>query len=80
MNSRRLIASSRGSGQGIVAAQTSTVKGPAHVRFGSLADIQACQRDVRFTSESGRHRLQWGLFTTILAFVVCFRVGSHRFL
>ena len=29
MNSRRLIASSRGSGQGIVAAQTSTVKGPA---------------------------------------------------
>src|SRR5262249_31327552 len=38
MNSRRLIADSRGP-QGIVAAQTCTGKDPAHVRFGSKADI-----------------------------------------
>ena len=37
-----------------------------NVRFGSLADMEAPPRNVRFP--------------TRLAFVACFRVGSHRFL
>jgi len=39
----------RGSGQDIVAAQTCIGKGPAYVRFGSLADICSAQGNVRFT-------------------------------
>jgi hypothetical protein len=39
MKSRRLIASPRGSGQGIVSIWSRLVKGPLNVRFGSLADI-----------------------------------------
>ena len=44
----------RGSGRGIVAAQTCTGKGPGHVRFGSKADIGEGATDVRFTPESGQ--------------------------
>src|SRR5262249_4165453 len=44
----------RGSGQGIVATQTCTGKGPAHVRFGSKADICAATSHVRFTPNSDR--------------------------
>src|SRR5262249_30985649 len=53
MNSRRLIADPRGP-QGIVAAQTCTGKDPAHVRFGSEADICAAISHVRFTPNSDR--------------------------
>src|SRR5262245_46825152 len=38
----------------IVAAQTCTGEGPAHVRFGSKADICGAQRHVRFTPNSDR--------------------------
>src|SRR5262245_16181636 len=48
MNSRRRIASPRGFGQSIVAAQTSLVKGRPDVRFGSKADMCGATRDVRF--------------------------------
>ena len=47
MNSRRLIATPEAPGLGIVAAQTCTGKGPAHVRYGSLADICAAKTGVR---------------------------------
>src|SRR5262249_55760329 len=52
MNSRRLIASPRGSCRGIVTIQTRLVKGWPNVRFGSKADICSAQRHVRFTPES----------------------------
>jgi hypothetical protein len=42
----------RGSGQGIVAAQTSHVKGRPNVRFGSKADICSAQAHVRLAPES----------------------------
>jgi hypothetical protein len=48
MNSRRLIVP-RGSGRGIVAAQTSTGKGPGV----SSETVVECPTDVRFTPESG---------------------------
>jgi hypothetical protein len=54
MKSRRLIASPRGSGQGIVAAQTCAGEGPINVRFGSKADMCAAKSDVRFASNSDR--------------------------
>src|SRR5215831_9382282 len=41
------------SGYGIVAAQTCTGEDPAHVRFGSKADIRSNKIDVRFTPKSG---------------------------
>ena len=57
MNSRRLICLPRGSGQGIVSAQTSTLKEAdmlqprwADVRFGSKADMRFRCRGGRFTS------------------------------
>src|SRR5262249_8881126 len=50
----------RGSGHGIVPAQTYPGNGPAHVRFGSKADIAAHSSDVRFTPKS-RH---WDLAAT----------------
>src|SRR5262249_13939827 len=43
-------------GQGIVPAQTRSGKGPAHVRFGSKADICGAKEHVRFTPESGHVR------------------------
>src|SRR5215470_11571631 len=51
MNSRRLIADPRGP-QGIVAAQTCTGKDPAHVRFGSKADMCGAPTHVRFTPKA----------------------------
>jgi len=47
MNSRRLIASPRGLGLGIVSGRTS------YVRFGSKADMCGAKSHVRFTPESG---------------------------
>src|SRR5262249_40572809 len=44
----------RGSGQGIVPAQTRSGKGPAHVRFGSKADICAPKNKIRFSRNSDR--------------------------
>jgi hypothetical protein len=38
---------------GIVSAQTVSPKGPADVRFGSLADMAAPFMHVRFTPNSG---------------------------
>jgi hypothetical protein len=64
MNSRRLIAAPRGSGRGIVAAQTCTGNGPDDVRFGSKADIAEDQPNVCFTSKSGHQNL--GRRTNIL--------------
>src|SRR6185295_620094 len=52
MKSRRLIASPRGSGQGIVAAQTCAGEGPINVRFGSKADMCGAREHVRFTPNS----------------------------
>ena len=49
MNSRRLIASPEARDTGIVAAQTSSGKGVANVRFGSKADVCSAKRHVRFT-------------------------------
>jgi hypothetical protein len=45
----------------MVAAQTRTGKGPADVRYGSLADISHCNRYVRFTPESGIHWCCWNV-------------------
>jgi len=44
----------RGSGSGIVAAQTCTGKGPVHVRFGSKADICGATSHVCFAPDSDR--------------------------
>ena len=46
-------------------------------RFGSLADMNACRLDVRLRSKADV--IGYNLATRP-AFVVCFRVGSHRFL
>src|ERR1043166_6988975 len=54
MNSRRLIRRPRGFGQHIVAALTCNGKGPAYVRFGSLADICSAKGHVRFAPNSDR--------------------------
>jgi hypothetical protein len=57
INSRRLMCLPRGSGQGIVAAQTSTLEGVAvDVRFGSKADICAATSHVGFTPNSDTNR------------------------
>src|SRR5262245_50651524 len=54
-SSHRLL---RGSGQGIVSAQTSALEGgsgvPANVRFGSKADMCSAIANVRFTPNSDR--------------------------
>ena len=42
----------RGSGRGMVLAQTTIVKGRVHVRFGSKADLCSAKRHVRFTPKS----------------------------
>jgi len=60
MKSRRLIASPEAQDKGTERAQTSTLKEgeyafrrrPAHVRFGSKADICGAQQHVCFTPES----------------------------
>src|SRR5262249_30612287 len=61
-NSFNEIASShclpRGSGHGIVPAQTYPGNGPPHVPFGSKPDIRARPIDVRLTPESGHHRVR----------------------
>src|SRR5262249_47726052 len=61
-NSFNAIASShflpRSSGHSMVPAQTCPGSGPAHVRFGSKADIGARPIDVRLTPESGHHRVR----------------------
>ena len=57
MNSRRLIATPEGSGQGILPTCTRSLEGsgvePADVRFGSKADMCSAQAHVRFTPNSG---------------------------
>ena len=43
----------RGSRERIVPGQNNSWNGATHVCFGSLAEIEACLSDVRFTSKSG---------------------------
>src|SRR5262245_645119 len=64
----------RGSGQGIVPAQTRSGKGPAHVRFGSLADICSAKRHVRFTPNSDRES---GLPQTIMSRSLLWANSGH---
>jgi hypothetical protein len=49
----------RGSAQGIVTVQISTLVNRCDVRFGSLVDIRAAKRHVRFTPKSGHVRCNW---------------------
>jgi len=61
------LADPRGSGQGIVTAQTCIGKRPTDFRNGSQADILGGLRDVRFTLESGHPShaspcLLWAIF------------------
>jgi hypothetical protein len=70
MTSRRLIASSEAKDLPMMRLQQGLATGgmghrgqfarqqprAAHVRFGSITDIETCQRDVRFTPNSGHCR------------------------
>src|SRR5262245_8407068 len=58
MKSRRLIACPLGSGQGIVATQTRTGKGPAHVRFTPESGHVQCKSLCLLWAKSGHYAVQ----------------------